>query len=123
MQLCLGHIQRACSNFTAASEDFLQPILLSLIGTHSASEDTRFQVCCLLTVFLAAASPTQEAKVHRFKDRTFPAQLDSLAFRVEQKDFSRHAGLLMDDKKFVSSKDSNFPRICFDYHAEPMKVA
>lgn len=68
LQLCLCHIQRACSNFAAASEEFLQPTLLSLIGLHSVSENTRFQVCCLLTVFLAAASPTQEAKVQYFSE-------------------------------------------------------
>lgn len=63
LQLCLSHIQRACGMRAPSSEEFPQPLLLSLIGMHSASDDTRFQVCCLLTVFLASANPAQQAKV------------------------------------------------------------
>lgn len=58
LQLALRRAQH-CSLASRAGHRFLHPQLLSLIARRRVSSETRFLVCCLLTVFLASVAPEQ----------------------------------------------------------------
>lgn len=63
VQLLIGHIQEASSSRRPGTEQFLQDDLLSLIAKREVSEDVRFRVCCLLTIYLVSAGPDQGSQV------------------------------------------------------------
>ena len=63
IQLVLGRVQQVCSAVIPGADMFLEKSLLNLMAYRKVSDDVRFRVCCLLTVFLVSAGPDQRPQV------------------------------------------------------------